>query len=185
MDDTKSKCPITAIHTAWAPIGGNPADLGIGPTIGPLAGGGALAPLVGAAQEWSVKSVLMSGFGLGFLQSWCCQLRLHDIRNQTSPVSINLYKKLKQEKACWKPGRSSLWKTVKDQTLHVDILGRKKQVHKNTTEKKALRKFGTSATYIFVIIIFRKNLLTGKTIEYPTDCKKIFQRKIKPNRVSR
>jgi hypothetical protein len=41
----------SAIRTAWAPIGGNPADLGIGPTRGPLAGGGALAPLVGGAQE--------------------------------------------------------------------------------------------------------------------------------------
>lgn len=32
-------------------MGGNPPDLGIGPTRGPLVGGGARAPLAGVAHE--------------------------------------------------------------------------------------------------------------------------------------
>lgn len=38
-------------------------------------GVGARAPFDGA-HVWSVNKVLMSGLGLGFLQSWCCQFKL-------------------------------------------------------------------------------------------------------------
>jgi hypothetical protein len=71
----KSRCKKEL--TPWAPIGGNAPALGIGPTRGVFEGGGGWAPLaVVGVQEWSINRVLMSGFERGFLQSWCCQLRL-------------------------------------------------------------------------------------------------------------
>lgn len=59
-------------------MGGKAPALGIGPTRGLLVGGGGLAPFVVGVHEWSVKRVLMSGFGRGFLQSWCCQFKLKE-----------------------------------------------------------------------------------------------------------
>ena len=61
--------------TPWAPIGGKAPAFGIGPTRGLFVGGGR-DPLAFGVHEWSINSVLISGFGRGFLQSWCCQLRL-------------------------------------------------------------------------------------------------------------
>lgn len=49
-------------------MGGNAPALGMGPTRGLLVGGGARDPLLGV-HVWSVKSVLISGLGRGFLQS--------------------------------------------------------------------------------------------------------------------
>lgn len=66
------------VLTLWAPMGGKAPALGIGPTRGLLVGGGGLAPFVVGLHEWSVKRVLMSGFGRGFLQSWCCQFKLKE-----------------------------------------------------------------------------------------------------------
>jgi len=61
--------------TPCAPSGGNPPAFGKDPSNGLLAGEGARAPF-GCPHEWSTKSVFISGFGRGFLQSWCCQFRL-------------------------------------------------------------------------------------------------------------
>ena len=57
------------------PRGGKPPAFGTDPSKGLPAGEGARAPFA-CPQEWSTKRVLMSGFGLGFLQSWCCQFKL-------------------------------------------------------------------------------------------------------------
>lgn len=54
--------------TPWAPRGGKTPGLGIAPARGLLAGGGTRAPLL-EEQVWSMKSVLISGFGRGFLHS--------------------------------------------------------------------------------------------------------------------
>ena len=62
--------------TPCAPKGGKAAAFGTDPIKGLVTGDGALAPL-GCPQLWSTNKVLMSGFGLGFLQSWCCQFKLH------------------------------------------------------------------------------------------------------------
>lgn len=64
------------IQTPCAPKGGKPPALGSGPSNGLFAGDGARAPF-GCPHEWSTNKVLISGFGLGFLQSWCCQFKLH------------------------------------------------------------------------------------------------------------
>ena len=62
--------------TPCALMGGKAAAFGTAPNKGLVTGDGALAPL-GCPQLWSTNKVFMSGFGLGFLQSWCCQFKLH------------------------------------------------------------------------------------------------------------
>jgi hypothetical protein len=69
--------------TPWAPSG-KPPGFGIDPSNGLFAGDGARAPF-GCPQEWSTKRVLISGLGLGFLQSWCCQFKLS--KTNTSKVA--------------------------------------------------------------------------------------------------
>lgn len=63
-----SRQKATIPLTPWAARGGKTPGLGTGPASGLLAGGGARAPLL-EEQVWSTKSVLISGFGRGFLHS--------------------------------------------------------------------------------------------------------------------
>lgn len=76
--------------TPWAPKGGNPAGFGKAPISELVTGDGALAPFgCDCPQEWSIKRVLMSGLGFGFLQSWCCQFKLqHTQINVKDHISL-------------------------------------------------------------------------------------------------
>ena len=85
----KDCCKLFFLHvgrwymlTPWAPIGGNEPAFGIGPTRGLFVGEQDL--LAVGLQEWSVKSVFMSGFGRGFLQSWCYQFKLKHSNREMS-----------------------------------------------------------------------------------------------------
>lgn len=72
MTNNSKKRKILGL-TPGPPIDGNPPTLGMEPIRG--LGDGARAPL-GCPQLWSTNRVFISGLGLGFLQSWCCQFKL-------------------------------------------------------------------------------------------------------------
>ena len=81
---------ISNKHTAWDPMAVYAVDLEIA-EIGIEADCGVREPF-GGLQVWSMNKVLISGLGLGFLQSWCCQFKL------PWPKMINVQQILWQKK---------------------------------------------------------------------------------------